>query len=160
MVKVAVLSLFFTHLFACIWFFAAKFDDFAPDTWVTRNGMTEAPPIEQYNMAIYFALQTVTTVGYGDIGAVTSTEKILSLIWMVFGVAFYSFVIGNFTSMLASNDIIKKSYYIKIKGLVEFSKKAGIPGDLTLKIKRFIENNYMYFTMSKPNNLVSKRRWK
>ena len=34
--------------------------------------------------------QTLTTVGYGDVAAITVGERILSLILMSFGVAFYS----------------------------------------------------------------------
>jgi CRP-like cAMP-binding protein len=43
-------------------------------------------------------------VGYGDISVLTNTELILSVIWMIFGVGFYSFTIGNLSSVLASMD--------------------------------------------------------
>lgn len=53
---------------------------------------------------MHWATQTVTTVGYGDIGAVTGPEIVISLCWMLFGVAFYSFIIGNFISIITGND--------------------------------------------------------
>jgi voltage-gated potassium channel Kch len=49
----------------------------------------------QYLAAIYWALQTLTTVGFGDIVAVSTTEKIITIFWMIFGIGFYSFTIGN-----------------------------------------------------------------
>jgi len=85
---------------------SAKFDDFNPDTWVARKGLENESPGIQYLYSMHWATQTVTTVGYGDTGAVTMTEIIISLVWMLFGVAFYSFIIGNFTSIITGNDHI------------------------------------------------------
>jgi len=53
-------------------------------------------------MLLYRAIQTLTTVGYGDVHAVTTLEKVMSLIWMIFGVGFYSFTIGNLSSIINS----------------------------------------------------------
>ena len=92
-----------THLFACFWFLTAKFDDFNPNTWVVRKKLLDSSPGTQYLYALYWSTQTVVTVGYGDIPAVTSAEITLSLFWMVFGVGFYSFIIGNYSSIIQSN---------------------------------------------------------
>lgn len=56
-------------------------------------------------MSVYWALQTLTTVGYGDIKAKSVYEKITALIWMIIGVGFYSFTIGNLASIFNSIDI-------------------------------------------------------
>lgn len=58
----------------------------------------------QYLVSFYWAVQTVTTVGFGDLPARTSIEMGLSLVWMVFGVGFYSYVMGSFSSIIASHD--------------------------------------------------------
>jgi voltage-gated potassium channel len=54
--------------------------------------------IESYLDAIYWALITTSTVGYGDISPVTSEGKILSMVVIVFGIAMISFV----TSVMVS----------------------------------------------------------
>jgi len=81
-------------------------------------------------------------VGYGDIPAVTVSEMIICLFWMVFGVGFYSFIIGNYSSIISSNIQIQASIQMKIKSLAELAKKASIPIELSKKIKKFIENNF------------------
>jgi hypothetical protein len=68
----------------------------------------------------------------------------MGLFWMGLGVAFYSFVIGNFSSMIENNDIMKQQLNVKLKAIAEFTKQTGLPIDIYLKIKRFIENNFFY----------------
>jgi hypothetical protein len=53
---------------------------------------------------VYWAFSTLTTVGFGDISAKTIPEKIIAIIWMIFGVGFYSFTIGNLSKIIASID--------------------------------------------------------
>ena len=54
-----------------------------------------------YITAFYWSTQTVTVVGYGDISSRTSSELNLCVIWMLVGVGFYSFTIGNIAVILA-----------------------------------------------------------
>lgn len=49
---------------------------------------------------MHWACQTITTVGYGDVNAITLEELLLSFVWMLVGVGFYSFIIGNFSTMV------------------------------------------------------------
>jgi hypothetical protein len=46
-------------------------------------------------------MQTVITLGYGDVPAVTSWEILLSLFWMLFGEIFYSFIVATYTSIIS-----------------------------------------------------------
>jgi len=48
--------------------------------------------------------QTLTTVGYG-IPSVTLAERCIALLWMFFGVGFYSFTIGNLATIISNIDI-------------------------------------------------------
>ena len=54
-----------------------------------------------YITSIYWAFTTLTTVGYGDIGVETILEKNFSMVWMIFGVGFYSFNIGSLVCLLS-----------------------------------------------------------
>jgi voltage-gated potassium channel len=54
--------------------------------------------IETYLDAIYWALVTISTVGYGDISPVTEVGKVVSMFGIIFGIAMISFV----TSVMVS----------------------------------------------------------
>jgi len=51
-------------------------------------------------LAVWWALQTVTTVGYGDVVPTTVSGRILGGIEMVIGVAFIAFVTAGVTSTI------------------------------------------------------------
>ena len=105
MIMVAVSVMFLVHLIGCFWFLQAKLSDFNPDTWVIRFGFMDSDSSVQYLASVYWALQTLTTVGFGDINAYTVTEKITAIVWMISGIGFYSFTIGNLSQIIASIDI-------------------------------------------------------
>jgi len=87
----------------------ARFQDFAPNTWVYQKTIKDEKffdhsKMDMYFQCVYWACQTLTTVGYGDFGAFNSWEIILTIIWMAIGVAFYSIVVGTLTSTITSED--------------------------------------------------------
>ena len=69
-------------------------------------------------------------MGYGDISVLTNTELILSVIWMIFGVGFYSFTIGNLSSVLASMDNKSAILKQKLLTLSDYSRKIAMPKEL------------------------------
>lgn len=64
-----------------------------------------------------------------------------SFVWMVFGVAFYSFTIGNLQSIISTIDIKAANLQSKLRVLSNFAKRTKLPDDITAKIKKFVENN-------------------
>lgn len=78
-------------------------------------------------VAFYWALQTLTTVGFGDITIKTVTERIYAIIWMIIGVAFYSYAIGNMTNMIASLDADNEILNEKISVLKDLKARTKMP---------------------------------
>ena len=92
-------------------------------------------------MAIYWALMTLTTVGFGDISVKTTSERVFAILWMIVGVAFYSYAIGNMTSMITSMDSKNEELTQKMSVLKEFKFRTQMPNSMFWKIKRHLENN-------------------
>lgn len=62
------------------------------------------PQYSQLVIICYFALTTLSTVGYGDMYPISNLEKISAVIIMLCGVAFFSFIMGNFIENLKNYD--------------------------------------------------------
>jgi len=106
---------------------AATFEDNIYETWVGGRGVIDSSPFEQYFESFYWAFQTVTTVGYGDFSISTKSEFILALIWMIIGCNFYSFTIGNVSSIIAAMDNKEAVLNSKLTTLNEYSIKFNLP---------------------------------
>lgn len=80
-------------------------------------------------------------MGFGDINAKTIPEKIIAILWMIFGVGFYSFTIGNLSQIIASIDTQSVILSSKLSILNEFARRTDLPADIMFRIKRHLEIN-------------------
>jgi hypothetical protein len=71
----------------------------------------------------------------------TSYERIFSIMWILIGVAFYSFTIGNLQSILSRLDAGSSGLAEKLNTLSSFAVTAKLPENITNKLKKFLENN-------------------
>jgi len=82
----------------------------------------------------------VTTVGYGDIAIGTNTEYTFAIMWMMFGVVFYSFLLGVVILIYIKHDKDEMNLNNKMKLVNYFSEKHSLPDGVTKKIKMYFNN--------------------
>lgn len=123
-----------THIFACLWYFLAKWNNFDPDTWVARTGFQDEDVATTYIFCYYFIMQVLTTVGYGDISIYSSSEKILVILIMMIGVVVFSFAFGSLISVLTNLDSRAAKLKEKTFELNSIKKKYNVPESLYEKI--------------------------
>lgn len=97
---------------------------------VNPNKDQAAPYIE----AMYWTIQTLTTVGYGDIFAETRGQMVYSMVVMMFGVGIYGWLIGNVAGILSKRDSVEQYYYENMERLKTIVGNRGLPPALQHKI--------------------------
>lgn len=127
---ILVISTFLTHIFACLFFVSARLRNFDSNTWVYQRGIGDMSTFDQWCQAMYWAFQTVTTVGYGDFGAYNGIEILITCVWMFAGVAIYSFVVGSMTSSFTGEDEQRESLDSKLEALMDFKEAEGLDDEL------------------------------
>ena len=71
-------------------------------------------------------------MGYGDFGANTNKELGVTILWMFFGVMFYTFVVGALTSAISAFASQQENLLSKMKALEEFAEESGLNSELHL----------------------------
>lgn len=130
------------HIVACLWYFVARFYEFSPDTWIIRYGILDSSTFDIYLVCIYWALTTLTTIGYGDITPKTTGEIILAMFWMVIAIYFLSFVISSLSSMLTQNDGGRKKKLDKKLALIDmYCEENHLSRKLKIQMQRYIRES-------------------
>lgn len=137
----ASLMLLLCHLFACIYHFSAKFSDYEENTWVYRINLIDKSDTKKYFTAFYYSIVTMTAIGFGDIPAYTLTEKAITLLMCLCGIAFYSFGIANLSIVISNMHSETVNLHLKLKTLNDFAKKVPIKNDTYIRITQIFEHD-------------------
>lgn len=75
----------------------------AADTWATQAGIeygVENNPLEKYTSSLYWAMMTLTTIGYGDIVATNIYERVYVILLMMVSALVFAYVVGTMCSLV------------------------------------------------------------
>jgi CRP-like cAMP-binding protein len=152
--KVIVVLLFLGHLFGSFFFFFSMEDwrtateksliesgDISP--WVESQfpqGVQHASLASKYITSMYWAFTTMTTVGYGDISAVTMVERTFAILGMIVGGFVFSTLIGNIAAMANSTDLSKKAHQDKMDLVGAYVRDHHFPSGLKFDVLRFFKD--------------------
>ncbi|CAK62498.1 unnamed protein product (macronuclear) [Paramecium tetraurelia] len=93
-----------------------------------------------YIQGLYWAIQTVTVIGYGDIPLTTSMQYNLTIIWIFIGVGFYSLTIGNLADILDQQSSTD-GYEEDLEALETLVQKIIIPEELSNQLFSYFQYN-------------------
>jgi ion transport protein/cyclic nucleotide-binding protein len=127
------------HWIACAWFFSAYVERFPADSWVVAAGISAADTGTQYVRSLYWAITTMTTVGYGDITPSRNIEYIITMIVMMLGASMYAFIIGNIASLVSKLDAAKASFWSRIESINQFLRSRQVPASLNKQVREYYE---------------------
>ena len=114
--RLLIISLMITYFIGCnVYFISNEFNDDADvddlNTFILSFGLNELKTdSNRLVVCCYFALTMLSTVGYGDYYPISNLEMVMTVILMLAGVAFFSFIMGNFMEIIA-----------------QYEEKMGIP---------------------------------
>ncbi|KAL4494236.1 hypothetical protein ABPG73_018755 [Tetrahymena malaccensis] len=123
-------SLFFAHLFACFWYYVGTL---STQGWINFYQLENSDVYSNYIASYYFAIVTMTTIGYGDITAKTTEERLVMIFFTLISCGIFGYIINSIGSILA--DIKQKSdkYLTELAKLNQYFKKynEGIQDQLS-----------------------------
>ena len=137
--KVFFISLLVAHIFACFWCSAAlSFSNPNEITWLSKMGLSDAPWHVKYLYAIYWAVVTMLTVGYGDIVPPNKNEIIVCIVSIVLGCVVYAYNISSIGMILQDFNKENVEFTRKINIINQFMKRKNINKDLQMRIREYL----------------------
>ena len=141
---ILIISCGFFHVFACIFYLSARYNEFSKDCWVVRINIQNDSIFSKYLTTIYWSLTTVASIGYGDIHPYTPIEIAVSMIWMCIGVLTISYSVSKITIILKkikNNELLMDENLQKAE---DFSKKTKISKVLHYKLKQAVRKQKIF----------------
>eukprot|EP00794_Sanderia_malayensis_P016547 gene16547-18222_t len=104
--------------------------------------------VSQYITSIYWAISTLCSVGYGDIHAYMSMERVLACVCMIVGVITFGYIITVALAYQSTPDSHKSVYLERLQGIERFLLDQEISLCLQQRVlkkcKTFFFSHYKY----------------
>ncbi|KRT86713.1 cNMP binding protein, partial [Oryctes borbonicus] len=141
------------HWLACIWYVIADqemdrqhiIDSNWDLGWI--HNLAERLKVEVANVsytdlyvtALYFTCSSLTSVGFGNVSANTTSEKIFSICTMLIGALMHAVVFGNVTAIIQRMYSRRSLYQIKWRDLKDFLTLHQIPNELKQRMQDYFQ---------------------
>lgn len=150
------------HVFACVWYLIGdrskdrgldedcynglpwyRRDKAAQCTWIQRGGYTRSALSSSYLYltCLYWAVTTVTTVGYGDISANTVGEKLFTIFVEIAGVSWFATLISAVGTEVMSDSRSDEVRRLKL-ALKKFLYRHDFPVHLGQAVIAYVRNQF------------------
>lgn len=102
-----IIYMILLHVMTCVFVIAGQLRDVVDETkempsWIDES--IDSGTSGTYLDAMYFAMMTVTTVGYGDLGGENTLEFGISILCVVFGAISFSFAQSALATLMTNYD--------------------------------------------------------
>ncbi|TNV74067.1 hypothetical protein FGO68_gene10478 [Halteria grandinella] len=125
LIKFMVTLIYVAHIFSCIWFWFSSIDQ--QTSWIITKGLEHKSWQYQYLEAIYFAVVTMLTIGYGDNVPINSIEKIITIIFILCACLWFSYsinFIGGIINDITQNQVERNQ---KMRVINKYMNERAIP---------------------------------
>uniref|UniRef100_A0A0G4G5H8 Cyclic nucleotide-binding domain-containing protein n=1 Tax=Chromera velia CCMP2878 TaxID=1169474 RepID=A0A0G4G5H8_9ALVE len=152
--KFLFLSLMWCHWASCLFFMMARENMLGDDLSFDQNSwVANAPGVGGdagrgvwYLASFYFALSTITTIGYGDIHPYTDRERGVTLALMIMGTCLFAYGITNIIDIYSGLNEKEDIFRQKMDQINVYITEKRLPKKLRHRIRE-------YFLFMKRHNL-------
>ncbi|XP_008795354.1 potassium channel KOR1 isoform X2 [Phoenix dactylifera] len=150
-VKLIVVELYCTHTAACIFYYLATTLPASMEgyTWMgslklgdySYSHFRDIDLGKRYITSLYFAIVTMSTVGYGDIHAVNPREMVFIMIYVSFDMILGAYLIGNMTALIVKGSKTER-FRDRMKDLVKYMNRNKLGKEIRDQIKSHVRLQY------------------
>eukprot|EP00747_Dinoflagellata_sp_TGD_P222835 gnl/TRDRNA2_/TRDRNA2_94510_c0_seq1.p1 gnl/TRDRNA2_/TRDRNA2_94510_c0~~gnl/TRDRNA2_/TRDRNA2_94510_c0_seq1.p1 ORF type:complete len:598 (-),score=77.51 gnl/TRDRNA2_/TRDRNA2_94510_c0_seq1:72-1829(-) len=152
LLQFAMILGFVSHVMACCWGYVGRQPwahvDEQQSTWLTAlaaakaadsNAVTSNDAMELYVRALYWAIMTITSVGYGDIVPQNHVEYVVCTVSMGCGAVLWAYTIGTVCGVMSNLDQQNLQYEQDMDELNSMMAEQATPTSLRKDLRRYFK---------------------
>lgn len=126
------------HWAACGFHFMSQLVE-TPQNWVSAVNMENATNGDKYVMALYWAVTTLTTTGFGDVVPVNSYERLYGIVLMVLSAGVFSFLIGKIATVITNVERSVNEHREVVLQISRYLREADVPENVRFRALRYVD---------------------
>ncbi|XP_065851301.1 potassium channel KAT3 isoform X2 [Euphorbia lathyris] len=132
LLKLVSVTLFAVHSAGCFYYWLADHHKTPENTWIgdKLHDFKSRSIWLGYTYSIYWSIVTLTTVGYGDLHAINTGEKIFNMFYMLFNIGLTAYIIGNMTNLVVHSAVRTFAMRDAINEILRYASKNRLPEGL------------------------------
>ncbi|CAK0889591.1 unnamed protein product, partial [Prorocentrum cordatum] len=142
LIKFFILLLLVAHWQACAWCGLLRLVDATEPRWVDdidaqEQTKTTDQPWILYQSSIYFAVYTMTSVGYGDCGPNNILERAVCVVFLLVSGVSWAYIIGQVTCIVGNMGQLKQQYHELLDQVNLMMYDRGIPQGMKRRLRAY-----------------------
>mmetsp|Transcript_30211 Transcript_30211/g.98261 ORF Transcript_30211/g.98261 Transcript_30211/m.98261 type:complete len:764 (+) Transcript_30211:1556-3847(+) len=142
LIKFCVVIAFSAHWLSCAWYlcFTLEEDDGEWPRWVDivpGKSVEDQDYMAKYIACFYWAIMTMSTIGYGDIVPVTTEERVVAIFCMLVGAAVFGYGITQACALVANLNAGDVQFQRLMDDLNEYFDYRHIPSPLRMRVREY-----------------------
>ena len=126
------------HWAACGFSYMSQTTD-GVNNWISALHLTDSATLDKYVTALYWAITTLTTTGYGDIVPISTNERIYAITIMILSAGIFSYLVGKIGSVIALIERDSSEQKDLLMEISRYLKSTEVPENLSHRALRYIE---------------------
>ena len=145
-------TMFFNHVLCCVLYIAGSEIYDEPGCgeyeqnrcgWVNRmEYRPETGLLTRYTDSFYFTFTILTTVGFGDITAHSTMERMTTVVAMTAGCAIFGIVMGQITAVIHGMNMGLQHYEERVRELEQYMRFRDVNHTVRERVKRYIVEKF------------------
>ncbi|TMW57201.1 hypothetical protein Poli38472_003126 [Pythium oligandrum] len=140
LLRYCLIVMFISHWFSCI--FHAIASNSTGLNWIVVNKLQDpyGTKWDRYVAALYFAVMTLATIGFGDICGTNADERLFTIFAMIIGGGIFAYGLTNIVELVSSLTIHETRFRQKMDEVNEYMGARDLPMKLRIEIREFYHN--------------------
>merc|ERR1719473_1825267 len=152
-----------SHLQSCFWGLVPQLPFGEEYHWTDAlDGCSGSPcaphsltPWDKYVAGLYFSIMTVTSIGYGEMLPVNTTERVICSVLMLTSSIVWCYVMGQACSIAATLDPASIEFKANMDALNLFMRERGLPKSLKVALRTYFHNSRRLQRLNSETHLIS-----